>query len=182
MKVDFLNELVESRMFKHLRDFSRYNNRELAELSYICLLIVVIHRRHKFVKEYLDNTLAFGEFEKVRSSGTDLGNVIAVLKNFAKLDIDVANQSISFPEFQFKQFARSVVNDTLSESEIRRYMFAFEDYLKISQSDFRAARRIALDWYRASYNDRTNLRRFIINQLNQSAMTMDLANWFKSET
>ena len=58
MKVDFLNELVESRMFKHLRDFSRYNNRELAELSYICLLITVIHRRNSFIKEYIMSIIA----------------------------------------------------------------------------------------------------------------------------
>lgn len=182
MKLAFLDELTEARMFRHRRDFEKYNNRELAELVMIVILICQAYHRDSHIRHYLDETIAMGDFGQIRSSLTDLANVIAVLKQFNEYGIKLINTNISFPEMQFKQYAREIINGNLSSSDAHRYLFAFEDFLKISSSDFKKLRRLALTWNEISNLDRREFRKIVVQHLNKTAMTMDLFQWYKNQS
>ena len=182
MKLAFIEELTEARMFKHRRDFERYNNRELAELAMIVILVCQAHHRDSYIRHYLDETIAMGDFRQIRSSSTDFANIIAVLKQFDEYGIKLVNSNISFPEMQFKQYAREIVNSNLSSSDAHRYLFAFEDFLKISSSDFKKLRRSALNWGGISDLDRREFRKIVTQYLNKTAMTMDVFQWYKNQS
>lgn len=182
MKLSFINELTEARLFRHRRDFEKFNNRELAELAMTLILICQAHHRDSYIRHYLDETIAMGDFGQIRSSGTDFANIIAVLKQFDEYGIKLINTNISFPEMQFKQYAREIVNGNLSSSDAHRYLFAFEDFLKISSSDFKKLRRWALTWNQISDLDRREFRKIVTQYLNKTAMTMDLFQWYKNRS
>lgn len=181
MKLEFLNELVESRMFKNSRDFTNVSNRVLANIAMISIIICTIYRKNSFITNYLDNSTGFGDFDHVRSSSTDLSNIITVLKNFKDFKILIANDGISFPILQFKSFARGIVNGDLSESDYRRYLYAFEGFLKITDSNIKNARRFAYDWDSLDSVQKNAINKFFISYLNSHAYTMDLTVWFKKE-
>lgn len=182
MKLDFINELVESRMFQHSRNFQSFDNRQLAELSMVCLLLIYVERNESHIQNYLEETIGLGDFDFIRSSSTDLANVIAVLKNYQDKNVSVVNSAISFPVMQFKNFARQIISKSLNHSEARRLIFAFEDFLKISSSEFKAARRTALDYAQSSPSDRKKFRVFVNNFFNNLARNMDLAVWFRNQS
>jgi len=181
MKLEFLDSLTESRMFKNSRDFSSMSNRTLANISMIAIIICTIYRQNSFVRNYLENTIGFGDFDFVRSSSTDLANVISVLKNFKEYKILIANDGISFPILQFKSFARGIINGDLSEADYRRYLYAFEGFLKINDGIIRNARRFAYDWEQLDRVQRDAIQRYFVNYLNSHAYTMDLTVWYKKE-
>lgn len=181
MNLALINELTESRMFKNSRDFSQMSNRHLANIAMISIIICVIYRKNSFISNYLDNTVGFGDFDHIRSGGTDLANVITVLKNFKDFKLLVANDGISFPVLQFKTFARGIINDDLSEADYRRYLYAFEGFLKVSDGILRNGRRLAYDWETAEPVQRDQITRYFISYLNSHAYTMDLTVWFKKE-
>lgn len=181
MKLEFLDSLTESRMFKNSRDFSSMSNRTLANISMISIIMFTVYRQNSFVKNYLDNTIGFGDFDFVRSSNTDLANVIAVMKNFKDFKILIANDGISFPILQFKSFARGIINESLSEADYRRYLYAFEGFLKINDSVIKNARRFAYDWEELDKVQRDAMQRYFISYLNSNAYTMDLTVWYKKE-
>jgi hypothetical protein len=180
MKLSFIEELTESRMFRHQRDFSSYNNRELAELAMISLLVIYVNQDQLDIRKYLDETLGMGDFDRIRSSATDLANVISVLKNFETYKIEIRNSNISFPVLQFKNFARQIISRQLDKDQGRRLIFVFEDFLKISSGEMRSMRRTALEYSQSSPSDRTRFRKFINDFFNNRARQMDLAVWFRS--
>ena len=180
MKLAFLDELTESRMFRHQRDFSSFSNRDLAELAMISLLVIYVNQDQEHVRRYLEETIGMGDFDTVRSSITDLANVIAVLKNFQNYKIEIRNSAISFPVMQFKNFARQIISRQLDVSQGRRLIFAFEDFLKINSSELRVLRRIALDYSQSSPSDRQRFRKSVNDFYNNHARQMDLAVWFRN--
>jgi len=181
MKLEFLDELTESRMFKNSRDFSNSSNKMLANLAMIAIIISVIYRRNSWVQKYLEETVDMGDFDHVRSGNTDLSNIITVLKNFSEYKIDIATSGISFPVLQFKQFAREIVNKKLTSGECHRYLYAFEGFLKISDLELKTARRLAFDWESSSSVQKKAISRHILSYLNSNAPTMDLTIWYKKE-
>lgn len=180
MKLEFIDELTEARLFKHQRDFHRYNNRDLAELSMLIILICTAYQQDNFVKHYLDETIAMGDFSRIRSSSTDFANIVAVMKEYDQYKIKITNSNISFPEMQFKQFVREITGSGLSSKDAHRYLFAFEDFLKIGSSAFKKMRRTALNWAEASPSDRQEFRKFAIQLFSQTAMGLDFFQWYKN--
>ena len=112
-------------MFRHQRDFSSFSNRDLAELAMISLLVIYVNQDQEHVRRYLEETIGMGDFDTVRSSITDLANVIAVLKNFQNYKIEIRNSAISFPVMQFKNFARQIISRQLDVSQGRRLIICF---------------------------------------------------------
>ena len=62
------------------------------------------------------------------------------------------------------------------------FLFAFEDFLKISSSDFKKLRRSALNWGGISDLDRREFRKIVTQYLNKTAMTMDVFQWYKNQS
>lgn len=181
MNLEFVNELVESRMFQHARNFNDFDNRQLAELAMVSILVIYVKRRDSFITKYLEETISMSDFDFIRSSSTDMANIIAVLKNYQDRNITIVNSAISFPVMQFRNFARQIISNNLNSTDARRLIFAFEDHLKIISSDFRAARRTALDYSTSSPNDRKKFQQFVNTFFTNVARNMDLAAWYRNQ-
>ena len=69
----------------------------------------------------------------------------------------------------------------MSEADYRRYLYAFEGFLKINDGIIRNARRFAYDWEQLDRVQRDAIQRYFVNYLNSHAYTMDLTVWYKKE-
>ena len=102
-------------------------------------------------QEYVNRTMAFNDFDRMRHSATDLANLIAIVAN-QDLYLDEIKTKIGLyaPELQIKAHLRTFPGARYDSSRIRQFLLKLDDALMVAGSDMRQARRIIGDWPSAS--------------------------------
>ena len=83
MITPFLKYVSEGRVVRRQSDLQRYTFGEITERIYLSFLALTLLRNFEqtagFVKSYATNTLAYGRFDRVRTTTNDLHNMMAVV-------------------------------------------------------------------------------------------------------
>lgn len=182
MKIEFINSLTESRLYRNADTLDGKTATDLSKVLFLMVLTVEMLRfgEEKFVKDYARKTIQYGDFNHMRVSCTDLGNLASVLSNqdyySDKIQTDF---EISVPLLQFKTYLRGVRDEDSIHSNDRNFFLKLEKYLKITDSKYKNFRRIIGDWEKMSKGERNSIITSIKQEYNSLAQNNDLIVYFK---
>lgn len=138
-------------MVRRQSDLQRYTFQEITERIYLSFLTLTLLRNFAqtqgFVKQYATDTLAYGSFDRVRSTSNDLHNMMAVVAGDPEITKKLANKNAAMALRQ---------RQTVPVLAIRRYLRDFrnsysfltslETALGITNADYKNLRRAISDY------------------------------------
>ena len=151
MLTPFLKYVSEGRVVRRQSDLQRYTFQEITERIYLSFLALSLLKKFDqtigFVKTYANQTLAYGSFDRVRTTSNDLHNMLAVVAGDPSIVQKLANKNAAMALRQ-----RQIV----PVLAIRRYLRTFKDSysfltqlesaLGISNLDYKNLRRAISDY------------------------------------
>jgi hypothetical protein len=140
-------ELVESRLFPYPESLKGRSAYELGALLFASILTLEImrHEHEAQAWTYAQHTMAFKDFDKMRSGSTDLANLIAVMTNQDHYSSDFTpNIRVYLPELQTKAYLRSF--GSFTQNQVRQLLLKLDNDLLISDPSLHQARRIVSSW------------------------------------
>jgi hypothetical protein len=149
----FLQELVEARMFAYPENLKGRDAVTMARLLFCSILALEIVRHENEYKaiEYINHTMAFSDFDRMRGAATDLANLITIVANQDRyLDEVKTKIGLYAPELQIKSYFRTIAGARYDRARVRQFLLTIDDALMIAGADMRQARRIIGDWPDAS--------------------------------
>jgi hypothetical protein len=184
IKLPFLQELTEARMYRGRDTLQGKTAEELARVAYLMLMMLEILRTedNSFAKNYSLNTLGSANFVGLRTGSSDLHNILAVLNNQNDYaDRIIVNAAISVPTLQIRRYLRDIENDRKQIGIDRAFLKKLDDFFKISDSSLKEIRRVAADWNYASPTEKGTIRRQIKNALQSTNHQNDLLIHFRTK-
>ena len=151
MLTPFLKYVSEGRVVRRQSDLQRYTFQEITERIYLSFLALSLLKNFDqtigFVKTYANQTLAYGSFDRVRTTSNDLHNMLAVVAGDPSIVQKLANKNAAMA------LRQSQIVPVLA---IRRYLRTFKDSysfltqlesaLGISNLDYKNLRRAISDY------------------------------------
>lgn len=153
----FLQELVEARMFKFPENLRGASAVTISRLLFAGMLALEILRNENEYQAlvYANHTLAFNDFDHMRSTSTDLANLISIVSNQDRYLDDVKTKiGLYAPELQIKAYLRTLITARNDPARVRQFLLKLDEALMIAGSDMRQARRIVGDWSYASTGEK----------------------------
>ena len=158
MQLDFIHgELLEARMLRYMSNAEGRSADQLAGLMFACLLSVEILRRTdpSSAASYAKNTVMVGDFDQMKSSASDLYNIMTILDNQDKFEgVIRTNYSVSPAILETKAYLRRVMVNTNTTVQDRFVLTNVAQHLQISHGGLLLARRIISYWEDHSPTDR----------------------------
>lgn len=180
---DFIQELNEARLYRGTSTLQGRSAEELAKISFLMIMMLEILRTEdaKFAVKYADQTLQYEQFEAMRTSATDLHNLLAVLNNQDDFEERITvNHNISVPVLQLRRYLRDISNKRKDRGLDRGLFIKLETFFKISDSTIKQIRRFVGDWHDVSNNEKADTRKQIKNMLQGYGQQNDLLIQFKT--
>lgn len=159
MSFDFIKEVNEAKLFKNPTKLGSSNTSvgEIADNFFNAILGLEILKNTdpKAAQKYAQQTLAYGNLNGWRSSGSDLHNMAHILinnKNYTnKIEVD---RVVSVPELQFKQYLRNISQGKNDTNFNRKFLLNLQQKLGINSAGLKSARRLIGDWTYADPNEK----------------------------
>ena len=151
MLTPFLQYVAEGRVIRKQSDLNRYTFHEITERIYLSFLTLALLKNFSqtrgFAKTYSTQTLTYGSFDRVRSSGNDLYNMLAVVAGDPEIVQKLANpnaamamrQRQTVPVLAVRRYLRDLKNDY-------QFLTSLETALGISNPDYKNLRRTISDY------------------------------------
>jgi hypothetical protein len=180
----FLQELTEARMYRNTTTLSGKKATELAKVAFLMFMMLEIlrHEDKSFAKRYSLDSMWYDNFASLKSSSTDLHNVLSVLANQSKYaDKITTNLSIAVPILQIRKYLRDIENDRKDKGWDRAFFKTLSEFLKITDSDLKEMRIWVGDWLQASATEKRKLRLQIKNLLQATNHQNDLLVHFRTK-
>jgi hypothetical protein len=180
----FLQELTEARMYRNTTTLSGKKATELAKVAFLMFMMLEIlrHEDKSFAKRYSLDSMWYDNFASLKSSSTDLHNVLSVLANQSKYaDKITTNLSIAVPILQIRKYLRDIENDRKDKGWDRAFFKTLSEFLKITDSDLKEMRIWVGDWLQASATEKRKLRLQIKNLLQATNHQNDLLIHFRTK-
>jgi hypothetical protein len=186
MKLEFINELCESRLIRQKRHLNRYTAKDAADLVflYACML-TILKNEFKYAPvaaQYAKKTVMFNNFNVFRVNGTDMYILLTGLTGtddtsdmFADKEASslfLADLRINVP--QLKEWLRLTSKGITRKSIDSSFLYRLERQLKIDNSQYKSARRLASDWSNLKHGQKTLVITRITQALRSRAMRSEL--------
>lgn len=152
MSFEFIKELNEAKLFRNPTKLGNTSVGELADNFFNAILGLQVMKKTDpdAARKYAQQTLAYGNLNGWRSSGSDLHNMAHTLINTRrysdKLDID---RVVSVPELQYKNYLKNIANGKNDRDFDRNFLLTLQQRLGINSPGLKSARRLIADWDRA---------------------------------
>jgi hypothetical protein len=180
----FLQELTEARMYRNTTTLSGKKATELAKVAFLMFMMLEIlrHEDNSFAKRYSLDSMWYDNFASLKSSSTDLHNVLAVLANQSKYaDKITTDLNIAVPILQIRKYLRDIENDRKDKGWDRAFFKTLSEFLKIRDADLKEMRIWVGDWLQASATEKRKLRLQIKNLLQATNHQNDLLIHFRTK-
>lgn len=157
MSFEFVKEISEAKLFRNPTKLKDTSISQVADSFFNAVLGLEIlkHTDPKAAQKYAQQTLAYGNLNGWRSSGSDMHNMAHILMNGRrysdKIEID---RIVAIPELQFKNYLRNTAQGRLDPNFDRRFLLNLQKGLGINSPGLRSARRLIADWNRALPNEK----------------------------
>jgi hypothetical protein len=180
----FLQELTEARMYRNTTTLSGKKATELAKVAFLMFMMLEIlrHEDKSFAKRYSLDSMWYDNFASLKSSSTDLHNVLSVLANQSKYaDKITTDFTIAVPTLQIRKYLRDIENDRKDRGWDRAFFKTLSEFLKITDADLKEMRIWVGDWLHASATEKRKLRLQIKNLLQATNHQNDLLVHFRTK-
>jgi hypothetical protein len=157
MSFEFIQELSEAKLFRNPTKLKDASVGHLADSFFNAILGLEIlkHTDPAAAQKYAKQTLAYGNLNGWRSSGSDLHNIAHLLINNRrytdKLDID---RVVTVPELQFKTYLKNLAQGKKDPTFDRKFLLNLQKGLGINSAGLKSARRLIGDWPRTLPNEK----------------------------
>jgi len=175
-RLPFIQELMETRMFRNAEVLKGKHPQDLAKLLYTMFMALEILKNvdFRYAKDYAGRTFAYSNWDYMRTNVTDMANIIAVLMHPERYSSKIKPDSkITIPEFQTKTYFRNSMGDG-PHPEHKRYFFTLEGYLNITETKYKTLRRFILDWENTELSDQEWAVKQVVFEFNHLGRTCDL--------
>lgn len=176
MTYKLIQDLSESRAFRTRQNLDAISQEEAQEFFYAYLLALIALAFEEstvvWAQKFASRTVAFGNFDHFRTSGTDL-YMLAHKLNSANPS-DITSGRLIF-------LLRGVARLSVDHSFIQTYLLRLERHIKVTDSRLKNIRRILPNWSTTSQSVKTNyltyLRRVILikNRMSEIIPSIDRA-------
>lgn len=183
-KLPFLQELVEARLYRNTTTLNGKTAAELAKVAYLMFMMLEIlrHEDNSFAKRYSLETMWYNNFASMKSTASDLHNVLAILSNQTnyknKIKVDA---NISVPNLQIRKYLRDIENDRKEKGWDRAFFKTLGEFLKITSSDLKQMRMYVADWTANSITEKRKIKLAIKNALQATKHQNDLLIQFRTK-
>jgi len=150
----FIGDIMESRMFRSKSRVEGSNARDMADFAMMNMLaLYILSNEYDFApvaQDYAKRTMAYGNFNTYRASGTDLNVALTAVKNGMADAGDknqLQNSRLDFNETRIKAFLNTIKAGRKPMS-VPSFFMKLERDLDIQNSNYRSIRRLAQDWPR----------------------------------
>lgn len=184
MKLEFIQELAEARMYRGRDTLNGKTAEELGRVAFLMIMMVEILRweDRDFAKSYSRKTMWYENFTAFRLQSTDLHNLLTVLNNQEDYSDKIkVNRNIAVPVLQIRRYLRDIESDIRQKGVDRSFFKKLEEYFKISDSACREVRRAVADWDDNSETEKHTVRYQIKNLLYMKNQQNDLLLHFISK-
>lgn len=181
MTYKLIQDLSESSAFRTRQNLDAISQEEAQEFFYAYLLALIALAFEEYTvvwaQKFASRTVAFGNFDHFRTSGTDL-YMLAHKLNSANPS-DITSGRLIF-------LLRGVARLSVDHSFIQTYLLRLERHIKVTDSRLKNIRRILPNWSTTSQSVKTNyltyLRRVILikNRMSEIIPSIDRALRAKS--
>ena len=181
---DFFEELKEARMFRGSDTLRGKSADDVAKMAFTMILMLEILRQedNAWAKKYVRDTMDYTNFDAMRTSATDLHNLLAVLNNQDKYSARIkANATISVPVLAIRRYFREITAGHKDRGLDRALFKKLQDAFKVSSSELSSARRNIADWQLPSKTEKAVTKRALKNVLQSTAHQADIFVHFKSK-
>lgn len=172
MAFEFIREeLHEARYIRRPQDVTGDSSYNIAETFYEHLLALqqLRYENPALASEYAKDTYRFMNFRDIKTGGTDLHNLAAILNNQQKYKDRIADVGdVYFDELRFKRYLRNVIDGKADKSMDRTMFYKMQRDLNIRNSFLRNARRILVDYDSATPQERKQVATRLMNTFRQN--------------
>ena len=167
MKLDFIDELSESRLVRQKKQINRFTAKDAAELSflYLCTL-VILKNEFKYApvaSKYATKTMMYQNFNVFRTNGTDLYIMLTALLGTDDTDKLFADQEASqmflqnlrVNETQLKAWLRFTAKGKVNKQFDGQMLFKIEQQLMVNNGQYKSVRRLTSDWANLKHGQKT---------------------------
>lgn len=184
-KYSFLQELVESRLYKGSNaTLDGRTAEELARATYLCLMMLEILRYedNQYAKSYSGKTIQY-DYTKVRSFATDIHNLITILNHQDDHKKIKSNKNITVPALQVTRWMRDIANDNKDNSLDNQLFYKLDGFLKIHEGNYRTVRRTVSYWKESTPLERKAAIDYIKQAMARlNNLQPDIAVYFKNKS
>jgi len=166
MSFDFLKEeLTEARYIRTPNQTIGRSGESIAESFFEHLLVLQQMRFENptWAQQYAKDTLKYMNFSNVRTGGTDLHNLAAIVSNPSKFSGKVDGLPSRFDELAFKRYLRNIVSNNYNPAQDRIFLTQMQKNMGIKGGLLSKARRIMADYSKTTPNERTAVSTRMVN-------------------
>ena len=196
--LEFIQEISEARLYKNGDTLKGKSINDVAKITFLNIMILEIMRTIKpeYAKQYASNTFPYQHFSSMRTSASDLHNLLVVIDNQDKFQDKLTTNkkysstwpftqssmsyTITLPELQIKRYLRDIQSGTKNISQDRQLFKTLEDNFHISDSNLKNIRRNVADWKLASPVEKETTIIAIKQLANNLNQQNDLYQYFKN--
>jgi hypothetical protein len=179
----FLEELAEARLYFDADDVKGKSADDIAHIIFLMFMMIEVIRRSypSWAMNYADQTMRYNTYENIHYSGTDLGNLLAVLNNQDTFKDKIkTNTSINIPLFQINRYLSAVRSNANSHKDDATFFWRLDDYLKAYNSPaLRQLRRDVVDWENAEHADKERIVAMLRREMDKRSSSNDIYLWFR---
>lgn len=151
MLTPFIQYVAEGRVVRRQSDLERYTFSEICERIYLSFLSLSLLKNYSqtvgFAKSYATQTVASGNFDRVRTTSNDLANMLAVVLGKTDILMKLANKQQAqaqrqrqvAPEMAIRRYLRTLNDDY-------KFLTELERGLGVTNSAYRNLRRALGDY------------------------------------
>lgn len=173
-----MQEILEARVFRGPRDVEG-QPQNMADITYLHFLMFNIMRYEVpgFCSAYANKIMQFPNFDTIRNSATDFGNLLAVMNNPEKyLQSDKSKYNI--PMLQLRRWFRETTTfDVLWD---RRLFLQLEEGLKQDRGIIKQLRRAITEWNLCDSDEKRDAASRVYRFLYNSSYNDDLFIKFRA--
>lgn len=185
MNLEFITGLAEARMYRGTDTLKGKKVDDLATAAYLLILMLEVLRTDdtNYAKGYASKTMQYENFETMRTSATDLHNLLAVVNNQNDYEeILKLNPDVAVPVLQIRRYLRDIIADRKQVGLDKEFFLTLERFLCIKDSTLKHIRRTVADWEHSGKMERSSVRKQLKNYTPPSATQADLLVHFRSIT
>ena len=183
MLAPFLKYVAEGKAIRRFSDLQRFTFPEVCQRIYISVLALTYLKftgQDNFVKSYVEQTLGYGTFDKVRMSQNDLYNMMAIVSGDPEITKKLKNknqaqalrQRQQVPVMAFRRYIRTWENPYAALTQLERG-------LGINDANLRNMRRALANYNRLDANAKRIAQVKLLNAVNQALPGTDIHKQMK---
>ena len=181
-KLQLINTLTESRLFRNKKIASDVNVDDAAELVFAYMIMLnIFNKDYDFAplaSEYAGRTIAFNNFDTFRTSGTDLyialNRLMGKDQSYDNEKDKVAIQRVKLPIADVKRYLNHIAANKTDAGFEQAMLLRFQRNLNVQDSMLKSMRRLAGDWDNLNHRQKSLVVTRLQQYTRQKAMRSEL--------